>query len=172
MVAVSMSRFFYSPGKLRDVAAAAASTAWLVLALCLAAPMTAGADCFPVSDSTYLALDPTVNKNAIQTLSTVARRLRTIERGGSPADSQQLAALYAVQADAYSALELDHEARATALKGLALLTGPTDPLRLELLTTAALNIYTQDGIRDAITAIESARSQLLTDSLANLCVAI
>src|SRR6185312_2236457 len=120
----------------------------------------------------YATLDPTVDRNAIQTLSTLEGRLRTIVAAAAPADARQLAAIYAVQADAYSALELDHEARATALKGLALLTGATDPLRLELLATAALNIYTQDGIRDAITAIESARSQLPTDSLANLCVAI
>ena len=172
MVAVSMSRFFYSPGKLRDVAAAAASAACFALALCLAAPLAARADCFPVSDSTYLALDPTVNKNAIQTLSTVAKRLRTIERGGSPADSQQLAALYAVQADAYSALELDHEARATALKGLALLNGRADPLRLELLSTAALNIYTQDGIRDAIATIGTARDGQPVDSPSSICLAI
>lgn len=167
-----MRRFFISPGKSRDVAAAAARAACLVLALSVMAPMAARADCFPISDPTYLALDPTVNKNATQTLSMVAGRLRTIERAGAPVDPKQLAAIYAVQADAYSALEFDHEARATALKGLALVTGPTDPLRLELLSTAALNIYTQDGIRDAITALEAARSRQPPDSMSNICLEI
>jgi diguanylate cyclase (GGDEF)-like protein len=134
--------------------------------------MTVRADCFPVSDSTYVTLDPMVGKNALQALSILAGRLRTLEAATSPVDSRPLAALYAVQADAYSALELDHEARATALKGLALLTAPADPLRLELLSTSALNIYTQDGIRDAIGAVQAARGQLPADSTSNICLEI
>ena len=167
-----MRRFVFSPGKSLKSVTAAAPAACLVLGLCGAAPMAARADCFPVTDPTYVTLDPTVDKNAIQTLSTVTGSLRTLQGAASPADPRQLAALYAVQADAYSALELDHEARATALKGLALLNGPADPLRLELLSTSALNIYTQDGIRDAIHAVEAARSQLPAQSLTNVCLEI
>jgi diguanylate cyclase (GGDEF)-like protein len=166
-----MRRFVFSPGKPRKTATAAPA-ACFVLALCTLTPMAARADCFPVAESAYVTLDPTVDKNAIQTLATLAARMRAVESASPPAGSRQLAALYAVQADAYSALELDHEARATALKGLALLSGATDPLRLELLATAALNIYTQDGIREAITAIESARGHLPTDSMSNICLAI
>ena len=100
-----MRRFVLSPGKSRKAGAAATPAACLALALYAAAPMAARADCFPVPDSSYLDLDPTVDKNALQTLSTLAGRFRTIESAASPADPRQLAALYAVQADAYSALK-------------------------------------------------------------------
>jgi diguanylate cyclase (GGDEF)-like protein len=144
----------------------------LFLALCALRPLGAWADCFSVSDAAYRTLDPLVDKNATQTLSTLGARLQALEHAGSPVDPRQLAALYAVQADAYSILELDHEARATALKGLALLSGPTDPLRLELLSTSALNIYTQDGIREAMTGIATARDQQAEDSLSRICLEI
>src|SRR6185312_5085526 len=121
-----------------------------------ATPAAAWADCFPVSDPAYVTLDPLADKNARQALSTVAARLDAPGSAAAARDSRQLAALYAVQADAYNILELDHEARATAEKGLALVNGPTDPLRLELLSTAALAIYTQDGIREAMATIQTA----------------
>ncbi len=141
----------------------------LALVLCAASPLAAWADCFPVSDAAYVALDPLVDRNATLALSAVTPQIHAL----APASrSRQLAALYAVQADAYSILELDHEARASAEKGLALLDGPTDPLRLELLATAALNIYTESGIRDAIGTIEAARAQQPPESLSNLCLQI
>lgn len=119
-----------------------------------------------------MQLDPLVDSNGREALSAVAARLRTLESAGQAEDPRQVAALYAVQADAYSILELDQEARAVAEKGLTLITGPTDPLRLELLSTAALNIYTQDGIREAIGTIEAARTTQPHDSLSNLCLEI
>ena len=134
--------------------------------------MAAWGDCFPVLDSAYATFDPQVDKNATQTLAAVAGSLHTLERPGSPADPRQLAALYAVQADAYSILELDHDARATALKGLALVGGADDPLRLELLSTAALNVYTQDGIRAAMGTIAAARDRQPADSLSRACLDI
>lgn len=143
----------------------------LALLLCAANP-AAWAGCFPVSNATYVTLDPEVNKNATQALAAVAARLRTLGRSGTTVDSQQLAALYAVQADAYSILELDHDASAAALKGLALVRGPNDPLRLELLSTAALNIYTQDGIRAALGTIAAARDRQPADSLSRACLEI
>jgi diguanylate cyclase (GGDEF)-like protein len=151
--------------------AALGRAALLALALCAARPLAAWADCFPVSDPPYVTLDPLVDKNARQALTAVAARLPALEPGKA-GDSRQLAALYAVQADGYSILELDHEARAAAMKGLALLNEPTDPLRLELLSTAALNIYTQQGVRDAIGTIESARASQPQDSLSSLCLEI
>src|SRR5512146_2424249 len=154
-VVTCMHCFVFSPGKSDGAAAALRRAALLVLALWAVIPIAARADCFPVSDRSYAALDPQVNKNATRALAGLEERFHALQRaGGSAVDARQLAVLYAVQADAYSILELDHEARAAALKGLALVSGPTDPLRLELLSTSALNIYTQDGIRDAIATIE------------------
>ena len=150
-----MRRLVFSPGRPGGAAAAFGRAVLLALALCASSPITAWADCFPVSDPAYAQLDPLVDRNAREALTAVAARLRTLGGAGQAADSRQLAALYAVQADAYSILELDQEARATALEGLARVTGPTDPLRLELLSTAALNIYTQDGIRDAMRTVRN-----------------
>lgn len=167
-----MHRLVFSPGNPRGARAVLRWAALLMLALCAMRPLAAWASCFPISDATYLALDPQVDKNATQTLATVAARFQALERTGSPPDPRQLAALYAVKADAYSILELDHEARATALKGLALVSGATDPLRLELLSTSSLNIYTQDGIRDAMATIEAARDGKPADSLSRVCLEI
>jgi len=134
--------------------------------------MHARADCFPISDAAYVALDPLVDRNGTQALSKATALLRGLDRAGARADVRRRAALYAVQADAYSILELDHQARATAAKGLALLDDPTDPLRLELLSTYALNIYTRDGIREGIGLITTARARLPQDSLSSVCLQI
>ncbi|MGA7537993.1 MAG: diguanylate cyclase [Steroidobacteraceae bacterium] len=144
----------------------------LVLALWVALPRAARADCFPVTDPEYTTLDPMVDRSGTRALAAVSARIHALEQAGAPADSRQFASLDAVQADAYSILELDHEARATALRGLTLVRGPTDPLRLELLSTGALNIYTESGIHQAIGTVEKARAQLPANTLSNLCLAI
>lgn len=167
-----MRRLVLNPGNSGAAAAVLARAALLALALFAARPFAARADCFPVSDAAYVALDPMVDRNARQALAAVAGRLDALEHAGPAVDSRQLAALYAVQADAYSILELDHQARAAADRGLALIDGPTDPLRLELLSTAALNIYTQDGIQAAIGAIQAARARQPQNSLSDLCLEI
>jgi diguanylate cyclase (GGDEF)-like protein len=167
-----MRRLLPSPRNPGGAAAALVWAVWLVLAVCIAGPITARADCFPVADAAYVDLDPLVNKNPAQALSAVAARLQALGRAGTAPDPRQLAALYAVRADAYDMLELDHQARAAAAKGLALINGPTDPLRLALLSTDALNIYTQEGIRAAIRTIETARTRQPPGSLSNLCLEI
>ena len=167
-----MRRLGFSPGTAGGAAAALGRAVLLALMLCAARPITARADCFPVADPAYVKLDPLVDRSGRQALTAAAASLQALQSAGKAADSRQLAALYAVQADAYSILELDHAARAAAMQGLARVTGATDPLRLELLSTAALNIYTQDGIRDAIGTIQAARAQQPMDSTSSLCLEI
>ena len=167
-----MWRFMLRARNPAGAAAALAPVALLALAFFVALPSVARADCFPIKDAGYAALDPLVDRNATQALSAVAARIRALESAGSRADSRQLASLYAVQADAYSILELDHEARAAASRALALVSGPTDPLRLELLSTQALNVYTQSGIRDAIESIEQAGAQEAPGTLSSICLQI
>src|SRR5579883_2775903 len=169
---LSMRRLLFTPGNRGRAAAALMQAGLLALTLCAAKPIAARADCFPITDPQYVTLDPLVDRNARQALTAVAAGFDALHHAGINRDSRGLAALYAVQADAYSILELDREARATATKGLALLNGPTDPLRLELLSTAALNIYTEDGIRDAIGSIEAAQAKQPRDSLSRLCLGI
>jgi diguanylate cyclase (GGDEF)-like protein len=165
-----MWRFQCRPGDSGHAAAALARTALLVLALSAAVPTGARAECFQITDSAYRTLDPLVDRNATQALSAASTRLRALEQAGSPADSRQLAALYAVQADAYSILELDDAALATVARGLALVSGPTDPLRLELLYTEAYNVRTQAQIHDTIGIIEKALAQQPRDSLSGVCL--
>ena len=167
-----MRRIVFSPGTPGGAAVAFKRAVLLALALCAAIPVTGRADCFPVSDAAYVKLDPLVDRNAREALTAVAAPLHSLAAAGKMADARQLAALYAVQADAYSILELDHEALTAAGKGLALVSGPTDPLRLELLSTAALNIYTQEGIGNAIGRIEAARGAQPQDSASSLCLEI
>jgi diguanylate cyclase (GGDEF)-like protein len=167
-----MHRLSSSPGYPGGAAAALVRAACLVLAACALRPAAASADCFPIADAAYVQLDPLVDHNPAQALGAVAARLHSLEHARGPPDPRELAALEAVQADAYDILELDHQAQAAAAKGLALLDGPTDPLRLELLSTAALNIYTQAGIRQAMRTIEAARALQPRDSLSGLCLEI
>ncbi len=167
-----MRRLLSRPGILWGAAADLGRTALLALVLCAAGPVAAWASCFPVSDPGYVALRPQVDDNPAHVLSVVAARLHALDRAGAAHDPRRLAALYAVQANAYAILELDHQARGAAQKGLALVNGPTDPLRLDLLSTAALDIYTQAGIRGAIRTIAAARAQQPEDSLSGVCLEI
>jgi diguanylate cyclase (GGDEF)-like protein len=166
-----MRRIVFSPERSCGATATLGRAALLALTLWAASP-PGWADCFPVSDAAYVKLDPLVDRNARDALTAVAAPLHALESAGKVASPRQLAALYAVQADAYSILELDHEALTAADKGLALVSGRTDPLRLELLSTAALNIYTQDGILQAIGTVEAARRAQPQDSPSGLCLEI
>ncbi len=167
-----MRRLVFNPVRPGGATAAFGRAALLALALCLSRPIAAWADCFPVPDAAYRALDPLVDRNATQALSAASARLRALERAGSPTDSRQLAALYAVQADAYSILELDDQALAAAARGLALVRGPTDPLRLELLYTEAYNVRTQAQIHETIGIVAKARAQQPRYSLSGLCLEV
>jgi diguanylate cyclase (GGDEF)-like protein len=142
------------------------------LALWAAIPVVARADCFPVTEPAYRTLDPLVNRNAAQALAAASAQLQALQRAGAPTDPRQLAALYAVQADAYSILELDDQALATTARGLALVSGPTDPLRLELLYTEAYNVRTQAQIHEALAIIAKARGQQPRYSVSGLCLEV
>jgi diguanylate cyclase (GGDEF)-like protein len=169
---VFMRKLASSPGTSCGAAAAIGRAALLALALCFARPIAAWADCLPVPDAAYKALDPLVNRNATQALAAASARLQGLQQSGSAMDSRQLAALYAVQADAYSILELDDQALAAAARGLALVSGPTDPLRLELLYLQAYNVRTQAQIHEALGIVAKARAQQPRFSVSGLCLEI
>jgi diguanylate cyclase (GGDEF)-like protein len=161
----------FRPGH-RGAAAALARAMLLVVALwaLAAVPRPAQARCFPITDPDYLALDPLVIRNATEALRLVNQRLTSLAAAGQATDPRRLAALYAVQADAYGMLELDHPALAAGAKGLRLLHGPTDPLRLEMLSEQALNIYAVPGIRAGIAGIEAARALQPPGSRSAVCL--
>jgi diguanylate cyclase (GGDEF)-like protein len=167
-----MRRLVFSPERPGGAAAAFGRAALFALALWAAIPVVARADCFPVTEPAYRTLDPLVNRNAAQALAAASAQLQALQRAGAPTDPRQLAALYAVQADAYSILELDDQALATTARGLALVSGPTDPLRLELLYTEAYNVRTQAQIHEALAIIAKARGQQPRYSVSGLCLEV
>ena len=171
-VVLSMRRLVFTLGRSGGAAAVLVRAALLALALWAARPLAVRAECFQITDPAYEALDPLVNRNATQALAAASARLRALERAGAAADSRQIAALYAVQADAYSILELDDDAVAAAARGLARVSGPTDSLRLDLLYTEAYNVRTQAQIHDVTRTIEAARAQQPRDSLSGVCLEI
>jgi diguanylate cyclase (GGDEF)-like protein len=105
--------------------------------------------------------------------------LETLQResqSGTSSDAlhaaSRIAALYAVQAEAYNILELDANARSTAEKGLALLPNERDPVHLELLMAYASSVSDSAGIAAALQTIEAARAAQPPGSQADTCLLI
>ncbi|HET9864334.1 MAG TPA: GGDEF domain-containing protein [Steroidobacteraceae bacterium] len=71
------------------------------------------------------------------------------------APPEKLAWLHAVRAEAYSALELDGEARNAAAQGARLVADASAPVRLALFFTDAENIYDAQGMADAKGRLEA-----------------
>jgi diguanylate cyclase (GGDEF)-like protein len=90
----------------------------------------------------------------------------------TPVDEARIAALYAIEASSYSLLELDAQARSTALKGLEYAPLPNDSTHLTLQMVYAENVYDSDGINAALNALEKARGVQLSGSRADLCLQI
>jgi diguanylate cyclase (GGDEF)-like protein len=129
------------------------------------------ASCLASVDPGIRDLQTLVDKDATRALKQVADRLRPLEL--TPyADAQRMAALYAVQAQAYGILELDEEARNSAAKGLKLATRAEDPVHVDLLSTYAENVYDAAAMEDAIKSIDNARTSQTRGSLADTCLLI
>ena len=88
------------------------------------------------------------------------------------ANPAELAALYAVQAEAFQILERAAEARGAATAGLALAPDIRDPLHSELLTAFAENVYDDAGLAAALRRVESVRTVQDQDSAAGICLLI
>jgi diguanylate cyclase (GGDEF)-like protein len=147
---------------------------WAAAVLLLAAASAAGpaaASCPSFTDPQLMPLDRLISRDAKQALSEIQDRLDTLE-SLPQAPTQRLAALYALQANAYSMLELDRDARAAASKGLALARNLTDPVHVNLLTGYWGNIYDQAGLDRAVTELESARQAQLPNSIGDTCLLI
>lgn len=172
-VSPSIPKFKFRPKGPHHAARTLAWSALLALILLRIFSTSAQADCFAVTNPDYRALDPLVDKNGLMALSAVSARLRALPPAATHvADTKTLAALYAVQADAYSILEFDAKALASAARGLAFVHGATDPLRLELLYTEAYNVRTKLQIYRAIGVVERARLEQSPGSLSDVCLRI
>jgi diguanylate cyclase (GGDEF)-like protein len=129
----------------------------------------ARADCLVLPDARIERLDAQVGRDARSVLKTIQAELAARD-ALNPAKVARLAALYSVQAHAYSVLELDREAREAASKGLELVPAPTDPVHVNLLIQLTQNVYDETGLDDAVHRLETARAQQPAGSGADLCL--
>ncbi|MGH8258594.1 MAG: GGDEF domain-containing protein, partial [Steroidobacteraceae bacterium] len=139
--------------------------------VCASATAAAHASCFDRFLPDIRPLDAEVNANAAQALKDVGARLEAANHSPHP-DPHRLAELYAIQAQAYSILELDGAARSAATAGLRLAPGSDDPVRLNLLTAYAENVYDAPDLARAAASIEAARNRQPRGSLADICLSI
>ena len=146
--------------------------AWLcplLVAWSIASP--AAAACLPNADPAIRALQTLVDQDANAALKKLQLLLRDETASPTP-NAQRLASLYSVQAQAYSILELESKARDAVFKGLKFAPDNTDPVRVNLLSFYAENVYDQAGITAAARATEEALAAQKRGSLADICLLI
>lgn len=83
---------------------------------------------------------------------------------------ERIAWLEAVRAEAFSALELDPDARDAASAGLKLVPDNTKDVHLALMTIRAENVYDAAGIEQALSDIQNARARQVSGSIADSCL--
>jgi diguanylate cyclase (GGDEF)-like protein len=127
--------------------------------------------CFISADPEIRQMQAGVAKDARATLPRIQAAL-TSARNVSRPDPHRIASLLAIRAESYSILELDNDARATAIEGLALVPNSSDLIRFQLLSVLAENVYDSAGIVEAIRTIEAARAQLSPDSIPESCLSV
>lgn len=140
-------------------------------AVCTLAPLQIHATCLTSPDPDIRRLEHLAAKDAKKAIEQAEAARIAVQRV-MPQNSARLASLYAVEAESYSRLELDGEARDAATQGLALATDPRDPVHVDLLSTHAENVYDQAGIGKALEAIQAARALQPAGSLAETCLLI
>jgi tetratricopeptide (TPR) repeat protein len=126
--------------------------------------------CFISADPDIRQLQAGAATDARATLTRIQAALTSARSVPHP-DPYRIASLLAIRAESYSILEFDNDARATANEALALVADPTDPIRLQLLSVLAENVYDHAGIEDAIRTI-AARAQLSPDSIPESCLSV
>jgi len=164
-----MCRFIYA-GRCASRAGTLRLCAVLLIAWVFS-PAPAPAACLPNPDPAIRALQKLVDQDAHAALKKV-EALLGVENSSAHADPQRLAALYSVQAQAFSMLELESKARDAVFNGLKYATDNTDPVRVDLLSTYAENVYDQAGIAAAVRATEAAQSAQKRGSLADICLLV
>jgi diguanylate cyclase (GGDEF)-like protein len=149
----------------------------LAAVLLLAATLVDGvahgarAACLELSPPGVRALQDLSSRDPKKAIEALKAQIETAERAPHP-DEARIAALYAVEAQAYTLLELDEEARSAALKGLELAPIATDSTHVSLQMAYAENVYDSERIDAALSALEKARSLQLPGSRAALCLQI
>ena len=108
--------------------------------------------------------------NPNQALARTQAMLRRAAARNAPA--QDVAWLHAVRAHAYSALELDAEARAAAAEGMKLVPDCVSRCGLALFFIDSENIYDAEGIAEAKRSVEAVRAAGVATPEAERCLLI
>lgn len=156
-------------GSCRAAHKAPAALALLAVLTLFSSVVRAG--CLELSRPDVLPLEELGMRDPRRAIEAVKRELAGVGRS-TRADAGRIAALYAVEAESYSLLELDANARSAALKGLEFAPQTNDPTHLILKMVYAENIYDATGIERALAAIEKARRLQATGSRADVCLQI
>ena len=143
---------------------------WLVLACGLISQPSLAA-CVSRADPEFRKPIPSIVHDATEALWLAQTRIDALTSSPS-VDSARLAALYAAQAQSYSALQLHAQARQAASKGLALAPSESDPVHLDLLITYADNAYEAADIDRIVGTIQSARAAHKGSSAYAVCLLI
>jgi diguanylate cyclase (GGDEF)-like protein len=134
-----------------------------------ASPATAF--CLPNADPAIRALQAMVDQDANDALKKVEPLLDAEIAAPFP-DPERLASLYSVQAQAFSILEREADARNAVFKGLKFATDNADPVRVGLLSLYAENVYDQADIASAEEATTAAQAAQKRGSLSDICLLI
>ena len=132
----------------------------------------AHAGCFDVQAPEYRELRPLVAQDPQSALAEVSARIAALPPDAAAQEPRTVAALYAVRARAYGQMTLTHPERTAALAGLALLHDPTEPLRLELLSSYGDSFSSAAEVTSALTQIKQARALVRPGSRSDVCLQI
>jgi len=155
----------------RSAGLARGSAALTLLGVGMLLGGVARAGCLELSPPSTQPLQELSIRDPKKAIAAVKAALEAASRP-SVVDESRIAALYAIEAQSYSLLELDADARSAALKGLEFAPLPNDSTHLTLQMVYAENVYDADGINAALTALDKARSLQLAGSRADLCLQI
>jgi diguanylate cyclase (GGDEF)-like protein len=131
-------------------------------------PALARAACFNSPDPAIHAMQSLAASDGNAALARANGALRDADVDQSTAVRR--AWLQAVRAEAFSALELDPDARDAAIEGMRLVPDNREPVNLALRTILAENVYDAAGIDSNSRAIEAARAGQVPGSLADACL--
>ena len=136
---------------------------------------TAQADCLGLPYEDVRALETLSLRDPNRALQNIRQVLTAAEgspTGSATSNSHHVAAVYEVQAQSYSLLELDAEARSAAEAGLKLVSDPKDAVHILLQTVRAENVYDSGGIDKAFVELQRARAIQAPNSRADVCLQI
>ena len=140
-----------------------------VLALSLLACGQAHGDCIEMPFPDLQPLATLEDADANQALGK-ARAQIAVGLGDHSMPPLHLAALYAIAAQSSSILELDADARAAALKGLALATPNDNPVYLSLLISYAETVYDTPGLQQQVDKLATVAARQRPGSAGNVCL--